>query len=154
MMPWLLGVVSLMFHELSKIISRKCTMPEMTFMVRISSWNCVRVPKAWSTNSAIHKFRENILESLWNISETTPWTSFQYKDCLFRCRDSHYLDETVFVRPSYLYNGNPYARNMLSSYWNGCHVGSRYEINCLVQIKFLYWSWIKTLVSCHYDDNK
>ena len=26
-----------------------------------------------STISAIHKFRENILESSWNVSETTPW---------------------------------------------------------------------------------
>ena len=42
----LLGVVSLTFRELSKIISRKYTTPEMTFTVRISSWNFVRVPKA------------------------------------------------------------------------------------------------------------
>ena len=41
------GVVSLTFRELSKIISRKYTIPKMTFMVRISSWNFVRVPKAW-----------------------------------------------------------------------------------------------------------
>ena len=27
-----------------------------------------------STISAIHKFRENILESSWNVSETTPWS--------------------------------------------------------------------------------
>ena len=42
-----LGVVSLTFHKLSKIISREYTMPEITFTVRISSWNFVRVPKAW-----------------------------------------------------------------------------------------------------------
>ena len=42
-----LGVVSLTFHELSKIISRKYTMPEITFTVRVSSWNFVCVPKAW-----------------------------------------------------------------------------------------------------------
>ena len=41
------GVVSLTFRELSKIISRKYTTPEITFTVRISSWNFVRVPKAW-----------------------------------------------------------------------------------------------------------
>ena len=41
------GVVSLTFRELSKIISRKYTTPEITFMIRISSWNLVRVPKAW-----------------------------------------------------------------------------------------------------------
>ena len=30
-----------------------------------------------STNFAIHKFREKILESLRNVSETTPWTTLQ-----------------------------------------------------------------------------
>ena len=40
-------VVSLTFCELSKIISQKYTMPEITFLVRISSWNFVHVPKAW-----------------------------------------------------------------------------------------------------------
>ena len=42
-----LGVVSLTFCELSQIISWKYTMPEIIFMVRISSWNFVRTPKAW-----------------------------------------------------------------------------------------------------------
>ena len=41
------GVVSLTFRELLKIISRKYTIQEMTFMMRISSWNFVHVPKAW-----------------------------------------------------------------------------------------------------------
>ena len=41
------GGVSLTFHDISKIISRKYTMPEITFTVRISSWNSVCVPKAW-----------------------------------------------------------------------------------------------------------
>ena len=43
----LLGVVSLMFRELSKIISRKCIKQEITFVVRILNWNFVGVPKAW-----------------------------------------------------------------------------------------------------------
>ena len=43
----ILGVVSLTFRELSKIISRKYTMPVIIFMVTISSWKFVRVPKAW-----------------------------------------------------------------------------------------------------------
>ena len=42
-----LGVISLTFRALFKIISRKCTIPEITFMVIILSWNFVRVPKAW-----------------------------------------------------------------------------------------------------------
>ena len=37
-------------RELSKIISRKYTMPEIPFMVGISSWNFVRVPKAWNSH--------------------------------------------------------------------------------------------------------
>ena len=41
------GVVSLTFRELSKIISQKYATPEITFMIRISSWNLVGVPKAW-----------------------------------------------------------------------------------------------------------
>ena len=41
------GVVSLTFRDLSKIIPRKYTKREMTFMVRISSWNFVHVPKAF-----------------------------------------------------------------------------------------------------------
>ena len=80
------GVVSLTFRELSKIISRKYTLPVIKFLVRVSSWNFVRVPKAWlwartkfqfemligSAISATHKFRDNILESSRNVSETTP----------------------------------------------------------------------------------
>ena len=74
-----LGVVSLTFHDLSKIILRKYIMLEITlFLLWISSWNSVRVPKAWkaeilirSTISAIHKFRMNILENSRNVSETT-----------------------------------------------------------------------------------
>ena len=42
-----LRVVSQTFCELSKIILQKYATPEITFMVRISSWNFVRVPKAW-----------------------------------------------------------------------------------------------------------
>ena len=55
-------------------------MPEITFMVRISSWNFVRVPRfrleilIRGTVSAIqNKFRENILKSPRNVSETPPW---------------------------------------------------------------------------------
>ena len=41
-----LGAVSLTLRELPKIFSRKYTTPEITFMVRISIWKFVRVPKA------------------------------------------------------------------------------------------------------------
>ena len=42
-----LGGVSQKFCKLSKIIMRKYTIPEITLIVRISSWNFVHVPKAW-----------------------------------------------------------------------------------------------------------
>ena len=45
--PCKCGVVSLTFRELSKIISRKYKMREITFMVSISSRYFVRVPRAW-----------------------------------------------------------------------------------------------------------
>ena len=58
------GVVSLTFRELSKIISRKYTTPEITFTVRISSWNFVRGPKAmlWAhVQSFSLKFSSQVL---------------------------------------------------------------------------------------------
>ena len=63
-----IGVVSLMFHELSKIISQKYKVPEITFIVRISNWDFSHTQFQFeilmrSTISAIHKFRENILQS-------------------------------------------------------------------------------------------
>ena len=45
--PMYQGVVSLTFRELSKLISRKYTTPEILFMIRILSWNFVHVHKAW-----------------------------------------------------------------------------------------------------------
>ena len=68
-------------------------------MVRISSWNLVRVPKACmalgthtklqleilirSMISAIHKFWENILESSQNVTETPPWNfTRQWEYCM------------------------------------------------------------------------
>ena len=44
------GVVSLTFHELSKIFSWNLCIAEIILLFRISSWNFVRVPKAmlWS----------------------------------------------------------------------------------------------------------
>ena len=44
---WGQGAVSLTSRKLPKIFSRKYTTPEITFMVRISIWKFVRVPKAW-----------------------------------------------------------------------------------------------------------
>ena len=75
------GVVSPTLHDLYKIILLKYTMPEITFFVRISSWNFVRVSKAMlemliSTIFAMHKLRENILEKSGNVSETTPADSY------------------------------------------------------------------------------
>ena len=59
-----LGVVSLTFHELSKIILRKYTMPEITFTVRISIWNFVHVPKP-SLWPHVHSFSFEFSEEVW-----------------------------------------------------------------------------------------
>ena len=40
------GVVSLTFRELSKIFSRNLCIAEIALLMRISSWNFIRVPKA------------------------------------------------------------------------------------------------------------
>ena len=40
----------------------------------------------------------------------------QYNDCLSRYRESHYKDRTV-LRPSYLYNRNPYSCKTASLWW-------------------------------------
>ena len=56
----------------------KYRMPEITFMVWISSWNLICVP-LWAQVQMLsfkfslkYDFRKNILESSQNISETTP----------------------------------------------------------------------------------
>ena len=71
------GCFSLTFRELSKIISRKYKILDITFMLRISSWNFVRMKfklesPIRSTLFAIHKFPEIISESLRNVTETPP----------------------------------------------------------------------------------
>ena len=70
----------------SKINLRKYIMSEIPFTVGISRWNFVCVPIALGTRTefqlvilitsticAIHKFRENILESSQNVSENAPF---------------------------------------------------------------------------------
>ena len=44
------------------------------------------------------------------------WAPSQFKDSLSKCGYFHHKDKTV-MRPSYLYNGNPYAGESL--YWDG-----------------------------------
>ena len=77
------GTVSLVFRDLSKILSPKSCIAEFVFLMRISSWNFACVPKAIHTKfqlvfltinviSGIVYFHEIILVSLRNISETTP----------------------------------------------------------------------------------
>ena len=60
----MLGVVSLTFHELSKIFSRKLCIAKIVLVIRISSWNFVRVPKAllWAH---VQSFRLTFLPQMW-----------------------------------------------------------------------------------------
>ena len=75
------GAVSRTFRELPKTFSQKYTTPEITFMVRISIWKFVRVPKArlWAhVQSFSLKFSSNVLfvqytnfeRSFWRARET------------------------------------------------------------------------------------
>ena len=45
------------------------------------------------------------------------WSPSQYKDGLSRYGDFHYKDKTV-LRPSYLYDGNPYTGKTIYLYWD------------------------------------
>ena len=76
---WVLGDVLLTVHELSKIISRKNTMLEITCMMRIASWHFARVRGfghhthkvvSWSSHQnaipAMHRYQGNS----WRASET------------------------------------------------------------------------------------
>ena len=73
-----LGAVSLTFRELPKIFSRKYTAPEITLMVKICTCAQSTLTKfqleilITSTICALHKCRDNFLESSRNVSETTP----------------------------------------------------------------------------------
>ena len=66
--------------------------------------------------SAIHKFWENILESSWNVTETTPGPQFNIKKTSYQYRKSHCGDKTI-LRPSYLHNGISYTGKITSLYW-------------------------------------
>ena len=65
-------VVSLTFRKLSKMILRKYTMPEITFMALATRTKFQLEIFIRSTISAIYKFQESILESSQNVGETTP----------------------------------------------------------------------------------
>ena len=80
-------VVSLMFHELTKIFSPNLCIAEIVVLMRILSCNFVHVPKAmlwahvlsFSRKSSLYiwfsgivNFREIILESSQNVIKTTP----------------------------------------------------------------------------------
>ena len=65
-----LGVVSLTFCKLSKIVSQNLCIAEIVLVMRISSWNFVCMPKAMLINviSGIVYFRKIIFKSSWTNS--------------------------------------------------------------------------------------
>ena len=81
------GFVSLTFRELSKIISRNLCIAEIVLLMRISSWNFVCAHALGTCTkfqleiltinviSSIVYFREILLKSSRNVSETTPRAS-------------------------------------------------------------------------------
>ena len=80
-----LGVVSLTFRELSKLFSRNLCIEEIVLLMRISSHALGTHTKfrleilTLNVISSIVDFREIILESSRNFSETTPWLYNQNK---------------------------------------------------------------------------
>ena len=105
-----LGVISLTFRELSKIFSWNLCIADIIVLLRISSWNFVRVPKAMLLGtrtkfqleivtidviSSIVYFREIILESSWNVSETTPSSSIVNTSILYNCNMHSFSTETL-----------------------------------------------------------
>ena len=79
--------------------------------VRGIHWWPVNSPHKWPVmRKCFH-----LMTSSW-YETVIPPNSFEYKDCLFRYRDSHYKGGTV-MRPFYLYNGNLYTGKMASLYF-------------------------------------
>ena len=77
-------VFSLNFRELSKIISRKYTILKITFIVRISGWNFVRVPKpmhrykvsAWNSHKNYDFCNTQISrEYIGGLAKRYPWSN-------------------------------------------------------------------------------
>ena len=66
--PCDLWVVSLMRYELSKIISRKYTKPEITFIVIISSWNFVRMSLGTRTKFQLEIITKITISAINNFS--------------------------------------------------------------------------------------
>ena len=58
--------------------------------------------------SAIHKFRENILESSWNVSETTPWVAYRNRSRARKCKSSLTFTSQQNTQSSFnsMYMGN------------------------------------------------
>ena len=78
-----------MFRELFKIFSQNLYLTKIVLLMRISSWNFVRVPKGTRSKfqleilsinviSGIAYFRELIFESSQNVSETIPSCSVSH----------------------------------------------------------------------------
>ena len=64
--------------------------------------------------------------------------SFQYKDCLSMYVISHHKDKAMGL--SYLYNGNLYAHEMASLYWNN----PKNFTNIPLNITKHYWRYVTT----------
>ena len=58
--------------------------------------------------SAIHKFRENILESSWNTSETTLWVAYRNRSWARKCKSSLTFTSQQNTQSSFnsMYMGN------------------------------------------------
>ena len=69
----------------------------------------------WSRDRLIFNMDIPILVKLNLYIETAHWAPSQNKGNLYEYEDLQYEDKTV-IRPSYLYNGNPYSGKTASYY--------------------------------------
>ena len=110
-------------------------------------WNC---KICWNRLSLYHgPIQHDVGNSLTTtVAGQKPDPRLDIKS-LFRYGDSHYKDKTV-VRPSYLYNGNPFTGTATSSYWDGpqrlntqTHPIYHPPVIRMPMIRIWYWSsWV------------
>ena len=115
---------------------------------------CAVFQNAWTTEKSERDFASlrGVLEEHLILQQAP----FQYKDHLYWYGDFHYKDKTV-MRPSYLYNDNPYTGKTTSLYWGdplitiffiviyvspGCHF-----CKCLLYFINISWDFYTIAVS-------
>ena len=96
------GVVSLTFRELSKKISRNLCITQIVLLMRISSWNFVRVPCFWHT---------------YNFSDWNSHHKCDFWCCLFFARIFWGARETLVKLPPVTRKMFPFDDVIMFGWW-------------------------------------